>query len=518
MSKALNSPTSHLLQHSRLFSLPRPLPHPQIETVTSAGLYRASDTATLPYPTHQAIATPASSHFRGDWGLKRALPAKATRGITHPHLRIKAHDNAAHITDFESALDHTRTEAKWREMGVPMVVKKEKQTEDPIQSVYDDNNDSTNPDPKRTTGGNSARWKHRGPWISGMSEGEFEIYITSRVAERKDAFRQFMIDRIVQTWRTDQERILRDGGKDTSISPYRLAEKRQEIESNYEAEEKRLREDYSRDRLNSELSAAIREFLDLPIIRSRDVDASVQTQGMRRVLSSWSEGEAPPSTHPGAGLSYLRSNSYMENHPVHGPQASRSPVLARVLRPRQSASGSENQAKLGVGGVVTSDIHSSFRHGRRPPPPDTPKEELYKDVEHMTEALNENLEGGNKIWVHPNSARIDESGHIRLTVARSDKEAIAVKTDDVEALEKARGTGSRDYLQGSNSRARESTSANRPPAPVPRARESVTGFDQQLSQASGGSGGEAGQARRIREILESHRNGSKQYPVERSRA
>ncbi|KAI7149897.1 hypothetical protein KC352_g28834, partial [Hortaea werneckii] len=109
MSKASSSPTARLLQSSRLFSLPRPLPQPHIENITSTGVYRASDSATLPYPTHQAIATTASSRSRGDWGLKRALPKKATQDTSTPHIRVSAQDTPEHITDFGSAADHTQT-------------------------------------------------------------------------------------------------------------------------------------------------------------------------------------------------------------------------------------------------------------------------------------------------------------------------------------------------------------------------------------------------------------------------
>ncbi|GAB7340066.1 hypothetical protein MBLNU457_6561t1 [Dothideomycetes sp. NU457] len=119
MSKAVNSPTGRLLRNSRLFSLPPPLPPAPLEGGGLIGLLRSSDTATQPYPIRQAIATPKSSRHRGDWGLKRPLPQKSTSSST-PHLRITAIDNDAHITDFESAADHTQNLAKWQEMNIVM--------------------------------------------------------------------------------------------------------------------------------------------------------------------------------------------------------------------------------------------------------------------------------------------------------------------------------------------------------------------------------------------------------------
>ncbi|KAK0302651.1 hypothetical protein LTR94_038841, partial [Friedmanniomyces endolithicus] len=50
----------------------------------------------------------------------------------------------------------------------------------------------------------------------------------------------------------------------------------------------------------------------------------------------------------------------------------------------------------------------------------------------MTQQLEVDLEGGNKLWVQPQYAWIDESGRIRLEVNRGDKEAVAVKMDGEE--------------------------------------------------------------------------------------
>ncbi|KAF2181409.1 hypothetical protein K469DRAFT_713841 [Zopfia rhizophila CBS 207.26] len=116
------SPTAHLLRNSRLFSLPPPLPRPQVEGDYGSGIIKSSSTATLPYPTHQAIAAPPSSLSRGDWGLKRPLPLKSKITQTsNPVVRIKQLDTIEHITDFESAGDHVRTREKWAEMGIPML-------------------------------------------------------------------------------------------------------------------------------------------------------------------------------------------------------------------------------------------------------------------------------------------------------------------------------------------------------------------------------------------------------------
>lgn len=122
LSRQSFSPTSHLLRNSRLFSLPNPLPRPPVSETFGAGITKASDTATLPYPTHQAIATTKASLARGDWGLKRAIPSRSHLvQVSDPVLRVTQLDTIEHVTDFDSAADHVRTRQKWEEMGIPMM-------------------------------------------------------------------------------------------------------------------------------------------------------------------------------------------------------------------------------------------------------------------------------------------------------------------------------------------------------------------------------------------------------------
>lgn len=467
----MNSPTARLLQTSRLFSLPRPLPVPALEQATSTGVFRASETATLPHPTHQAIVTPASSHFRGDWGLKRPLPGKATRYTSTPIIRVRAQDNPQHITDFESAADHTLTERKWQEMGVPLMAKSTKSsytdTDRVARSVYEDNLDNTDPNVvaslNPTSNQQSARpaipglpsrsnalladtlgvkrWKYNSPWITGMQEGEFNNYVAKTIAGQKDKFRKFLVQRIADQRVQEEERSLRDQGIGRQLSASRIQSIRRNIEQNFEVEEKKLRDAHTETHLGSELTAAICEFLDLPGVRAAQQGAVSRNQAFANQMSAGlgSDAAGPPSTHPAAGLSHIRTNAYMEMHPLWGAQSHHSPVLARVVRPRLQPQGNEFQAKIGVGGVVTNDTHGAAYHPERNQlRAEQTKEDQWLDAERMTHQLDADLENGNKVWVHPEIAHIDELGHIRLDITRGDKEAIAVKTSRVEPIIEAR--------------------------------------------------------------------------------
>ncbi|KAK0363950.1 hypothetical protein LTR02_005616 [Friedmanniomyces endolithicus] len=458
MSKAASSPTARLLQDSRLFSLPRPLPQPALESATSTGLYRASDTATLPYPTHQAIATPAASHFRGDWGLKRALPKKATNSST-PHIRVRAQDNTEHITDFGSAADHTQTRAKWLEMGVPVWYKRAKASGAssiaPPASVFDDVTSS------RETKG-APRWRYDGPWLAGMQDGDFERYLSQLSAKRNsdgrrdvkgrsrvDDFREYVKDRLVEQDLVPARREAQEGGE--ILNTAKLNAMRQELRPDDVELDRRLqdlRHKHSTQSLSSDLTAYMTAFLDLPAVHNPiDTGIDVRTPMLRAMVAdlafddAGADKAAPPSTHPAAGLSYLRTNAVMANHPLHGPQAHRSPVLARVVRPKAAGGqGPEYRAKLGVGGVVCNDPVSSTWN-----PNSTSRHEGAGDVggynpDKMAQQLDMDLAGGNKMWVQPQHAWIDETGRIRLEVTRGDKEAAAVKLDgmELESIHQAR--------------------------------------------------------------------------------
>ncbi|EMC93559.1 hypothetical protein BAUCODRAFT_245493 [Baudoinia panamericana UAMH 10762] len=470
MSKAATSPTARLLQHSRLFSLPRPLPPASLESISSTGVYRASETATLPYPTHQAITTPASSHHRGDWGLKRPLPRRATASST-PHIRVSAQDNFQHITDFGSAADHTQTRAKWEEMGVPIMMPQFGREKKPPRSVYDTDDITT---PNRQAGSNThtGRWKYAGPSLAGMQPGEFNAFISNLLTRRnpssgaKDitgsshlpSFREHLRTRLHTRAIADARRTAQEAGE--TLHPSDLASLRP-TDAELDAHIKQLRDEHVEQKLYSQLSASISEFLDLPSVlpseAQAELDAYAQTSELKRAIfanldnpsdDGSGDGNATPSTHPAVGLSYLRTNAVMENHPLHGPQAQRAPVLARVVRFRTSSMGTEYKAKLGVGGVVAEDPISNTYNPDRSPGPRGPGQEGKYDPHALVHAMDPAAETGSKIWVHPRQAWIDERGRIRLEVARAEGEAIAVKTGEVQAIHDERERIRNGYRRG----------------------------------------------------------------------
>lgn len=435
MSKSATSPTALLLQSSRLFSLPRPLPQPALAALTSTGVTRASETATLPYPTHQAIATPPSSQFRGDWGLKRALPAKATSRTSTPVIRVYRQDTEAHITDFGSAGDHVNTERKFREMGVPLILRptksergsnyKNPRTQEPPTSAFKTTADFTE---------GSQNWKLSGPWLAGMQEGEFDAYATIVTTRRKKAWHTFLASHVLQERLYGPKRRAQEDGVPLSASDLaRLEEQLTPTSADLAAYEKNLRDEHLTSSLSSTLTALIAQFLNLPSAHASFANpVAVQTEDLKRLTNTFRlDGDAklqpPPSTHPSAGLGYALTNAHMSNHPLYGPQVDPAPVQARVLRTREGTGPRLGSAVLGVGGFVTNDSVSSTY---------TPRNggSGGNEADRAAAQLDPDLKGGNKIWVHPTAAYVDEKGRVQLQVTRAHAESIAVKTGNVESV------------------------------------------------------------------------------------
>ena len=404
------SPTAHLLRTSRLFSLPPRLKKPSHTTSISSTIDAFSPTATLPFPSQAAIETTPASLVAGDWGLKRPLPLKSTTNTTTPIIRVSAIDNIDHITDFESAADHTLSLRKWQEMHIPMtVLPPQTQTlssndvHQPFRSVYELRHDQISEQTTRRTG-DSSRWKFGGPWLAGQTEGEFQDYVKKTIRRKRAAFRVFFKPWIENMLSRDNALQAMQQGKDQP-PPVRLSE------SEFEKEIVELRHRPNR------LYKAIWEFLDLPgsppplgsegVTFESDVD---------NYLTSKAAEQGPPATHPAAGISYLRASAHMPNHPILGPQASKRPVQSRVLRAKNASKAVKRNGRpaIGVGGFVSTPSGvTTFA------PTANEKDAGWNNMDPDTP-------GGSKVWVFPEEARVDSRGRIKFEVRQALPNEIAI--------------------------------------------------------------------------------------------
>lgn len=421
MSSKRFSPASSVLRSSRFFSLPPPLPRPDSAISGIAASQKVSDSATLPYPTQQAIATPSSSQSRGDWGLKRPLPLRSTTKTSTAFFRIHAIDTREHITDFDSAADLTISLEKYQELGVPVTTLRNRDShiETATCSVFEPQLDHTDPHVPRfdpQTGESVKRWKFRGPWLAGLTEAEFLEYFERELVGRKDEFREFVRrnakEKLARDYRRKQAALQGRGQTETKAS----AQPSTADQDLPQVTDERLNPMISRLRSAfhpaSDLAQLLTDFLDLP---SNTTMQAHYADRAHRVA------QGPPSTHPSAGLSYLRTDALLPNHPVFGPQANPTPQKARVLSSEMRGFLRRNE-QMGLAGFVidkidSNGVESKDRHAawESPPQSEIPgDQQVYKDQKLNTIGLT--AQGGNKLWVEPKRASVDERGRVHLEV------------------------------------------------------------------------------------------------------
>ena len=298
------------------------------------------------------------------------------------------------------------------------------------------------------------RWKYTGPWIGGMQEGEFEKWMQHTISSKQGAWQRFMRKRETEARVNRARETAQQEGNAldaTAISSLRTT--LQPTDAELEEVSKQLRSDHASDGLSSRLTKLLCDFLDLPSIYVGDSPPQLsENQKLMNVMSSsllsdgdgsdLSTGAGPPSTHPGAGLSYLRSNAVMPNHPLYGPQVSPAPVTARVVRPRENSGQRQvYQARLGVAGVVAEDPRSATGPSRRSSQPRVADGGFIGrlgDADSMSSMLDPAAEGGNKVYVRPEASYVDERGRVRLVVDRAEREAIAVHEGREREIEELR--------------------------------------------------------------------------------
>ena len=474
------SPTANLLRNSRLFSLPNPLPRPVVGETSGAGVIKASDTATLPYPTHQAIATTKSSLARGDWGLKRNLPARShLLQTSDPVLRITQLDTIEDVTDFDSAADHVRTRQKWEEMGVPMMkgaaALRDKALAFAPQSAFERRDDTTSydtslgldedglflqalkenkqareeeakktglaqrftpfkPPPVDPEVHNSRRWKHEGPWLPTQSADEFTAYLSREIGKRQAEFNEYLTEFVKnEIYRTRQLAASSSG----DVPPIDVAEAeawqaaREKEWANISQAEinagiKTLRKEARNNILQSKLvTKLITPFLRLPPIKTKSTTYSSDATSRDIDTAAFEADTAPMSTHPSAGLGYLKTKAYIASHPILGPQSSAAPVPARVVQPRTTSNGRDNHARFGVGGFVANDEFSGAQDQAS-----RGKNYLARDVE----TIDITTPGGKKILVNPIFGSVSNDGRIHLKLKRATGAEVAVARGALEDL------------------------------------------------------------------------------------
>lgn len=438
-----------------------------------SGTPRESDSATLPYPVRQAIATPTASRSRGDWGLKRPLPLKSTTASSTPEIRIGAMDTLEHVTEFTGASDHTQTLRKFQQMSVPMLGQHRAQrflgertgSNVSFRSAFEEEDDNTYIAEAREGGQSSAdatvakgifgslqaaqpkrQWKYDGPWLGGMTPGDFNLWMKKVVKLKKGEFQRLLREHIVDKMWADRLNAARKAAVEANVSNPQFDPNSADLTEHYRTELdgarylsreemfKALEPDLPADIAaapagtplavefhahirsarslllsDPQLSALLQSVLKLPPLDRNFNDGPA-------LFDSVSLNGPPLTTHPSAGLSYLRTNAHMTNHPLVGPRGAPTPVRARILAPARTQQS--RKAKLGIAGFVVqddADVRSTQAQAHR--------------------FLNLNADAyGGKLWASVEGAEVDSMGRVKLkyqTVAdRSDE--VNVKKGEYE--------------------------------------------------------------------------------------
>ena len=482
------SPTANLLRNSRLFSLPNPLPRPVVGETSGAGVTKASDSATLPYPTHQAIATTKSSLARGDWGLKRNLPARShLLQTSEPVLRITQLDTIEDVTDFDSAADHVRTRQKWEQMGVPMMkgmaqLRSRDLTGPPPAGAFERRDDITTydtadgldesglflralkrnkrarekaeqlaghpapfspfkPPPVDADVHNARRWKHDGPWLPGQSASDFAAYLSREIANRRPEFNAYLVEFVKNEIYTTRQLAASMSGELPPFDPseartWQAAREREWAtmsDHDVAAGIKALRRETANNPLGSKLvTKLIMPFLRLPTVRLKNKSYDQDSSNRDFDKFIFDQEKAPLSTHPSAGLGYLRTKAYLATHPILGPQLHAPPVPARVIQARQTASSKEPYARLGVAGFIANDQH-------RATDVSSSNKASFQNVRDV-ETIDIDTPGGKKFLVNPQFGTVSNDGRIHIKVLRSSGADMAVARGDLVDTPPARPT------------------------------------------------------------------------------
>ena len=268
---------------------------------------------------------------------------------------------------------------------------------------------------------NTRRWKHDGPWLPGMGADDFITYLCKQISGRKKEFQAYLTEYVkTEIYTTRRLAATKTGSQEMPLDP-------QEAEAWLAAQEKKwrhitpsevqagikaLRKETANDPLTSKLvRKLILPFLRLPAIKLKhsayDRDASTRDIDAYH----FDQETAPLSTHPSAGLGYLRTKAYLTNHPILGPQAQPAPITARVIQARRTAMRTESYARLGVGGFVANDQFrsaDSYQASR-----------LHASSAKDVETIDVDTPGGKKILVHPLFASVSNNGRVHVKILRA---------------------------------------------------------------------------------------------------
>lgn len=314
---------------------------------------------------------------------------------------------------------------KFHELGLPLTVAGDEHSganRQQVKSAFEPDGDHTDVGPRSAAGAGQrrTRWKFGGPWLAGLTQGEFLAYMGGTLRGRKQEFLDFVREKEMERVRAVED----IKAKSVAGHGQRLNVKEGLTDDEFDEHLRRLRADFD---VKSDLASLLSEFLDLPGVPSADEHVA---DGGKKI-----NARGPPATHPSAGLSYLRTDAVLTNHPILGPLARPPPQQARVLAEHRKFGGPNRQGHLGIAGFVAPDA-VRIRvpvEAKRDIEPGT-KNDAFITKETSAQTMGIATEGGNRVWAEPTQAQVDERGQVQLTLGSTDHEQVAGHHDGGELM------------------------------------------------------------------------------------
>ena len=142
-------------------------------------------------------------------------------------MRVNALDTFEHVTDFESAADHTMTLEKFQELNMPVSLPTKvnyfssllPNHQSPFESSFDNTDTS-----KDLSGPGAKQFRHSGPWLAGQTEAEFHSYL-EKVRRSKPELMQKLREHIAAKRTAERRKTAQDNGEDLeNLEPVNLSE------------------------------------------------------------------------------------------------------------------------------------------------------------------------------------------------------------------------------------------------------------------------------------------------------
>ena len=335
-------------------------------------------------------------------------------------------DTKVEITEFESAGDHVRTLEKLQELNLALMTPRVSVSGSERLSVFEPEVDKVKDEEDDEKGASVFETSDGKPIsLENLGEEDFDRYLWEKVDKERDefvAYLQQLFQRRLAYWKRNRASGAGDGfsqaGKQKE-SKEGMAEfikftrehdpqslNLKEIAMNYFNRVSGNTQSDGASRFNDSLLNA-RESKDDSVLHTFHIDTEAKIN-----THLHNNGDRIVDRHPSMGISYNRSNAYIELHPEIGPMLHHTPAPARLLIPRQLYKRTRRYPVVGIAGVAANG----------------PNWSSHKEIQNdPTSKLDAETHGGAKVHAFVKTASVDARGRLKLELQAADPVLAALR-------------------------------------------------------------------------------------------